>query len=149
MFRQIVTLIIAFTLFSTSAMASTHEGLKAAFDEFNFAVTVEWDQKDPLFLEAQKFELTQQIASLESQGLTREELIGFVKSKIKDASVIKTLDSVLEAVSLNKMTTEEAQDLMIKSLNKTHATGANWNGAIVITPVALLVLILIVVLVVD
>ncbi len=146
MFTRFMTLVLAFSLFSMSAMATTQDGLKTAFDEFNYSVTVEWDQKDPSFFEAKKLELSQAIASLEAEGMTREELITFTKSQIKDASVLKDLNTALEAVSQNTMTSAQAQEFMMKSIKATQ--GASWDGAVIyLTPVGLLVLILIIVII--
>ncbi len=146
MFTRLLTLVLAFSLFSMSAMATTQDGLKTAFDEFNYSVTVEWDQKDPTFFEAKKLELTQAIAGLEAEGMTREELIGFTKSQIKDATLLKNLDTALEALSVNKMTSAEAQEFMMKSIKSSQ--GASWDGAVVIiTPIGLVVLLLIIIIV--
>ncbi len=147
MFLKSIALCLAFTIFTASAMASTNDGLKKAFDEFNYSVQVEWDQKDPSFMEAKKLELMQTIAGFEAEGMTRAELIGFAKSQLKDATLIKSLDSVLEAVSMNTMTSQEAQNIMIRAINNSQSQGANWNGIIVVTPVGLLILILIIVII--
>ncbi len=149
MFLKIIAFVLACSIFSASAMPDTNDGLKAAFDEFNYSVTVEWDQKDPTFLEAKKLELMQTISGLEAEGMTRAELITFAKSQLKDATLIKNLDSVLEAISLNKMTSEEAQNFMIRSIENSQAQGANWNGVIILTPVGLLILVLLIAVVVD
>ena len=149
MFLKILTFVLACSIFSASAMSNTKHGLKTAFDEFNYAITVEWDQKDPAFLEARKLELMQSISALEAEGMTRLELIEFAKSQLKDAALIKNLDSVLEAISLNKMTTEEAQNFMIRAIGNSQSQGANWNGVIILTPVGLLILVLIIAVVVD
>ena len=149
MFLKIIAFLLACSIFSASAMPSTNQGLKAAFDEFNYSVTVEWDQKDPSFLEAKKLELMQTISGLEAEGMTRSELITFAKSQLKDATLIKNLDSVLEAISLNKMTSEEANNFMIRSIQNSQAQGANWNGVIILTPVGLLILVLLIAVVID
>lgn len=149
MFFKIIAFLLACSIFSASAMPSTTQGLKAAFDEFNYSVTVEWDQKDPSFLEAKKLELMQTISGLEAEGMTRSELIAFAKSQLKDANLIKNLDSVLEAISLNKMTSEEANNFMIRSIENSQAQGANWNGVIILTPVGLLILVLLIAVVID
>lgn len=81
--------------------------------------------------------------------MTRGELISFIKSQLKDATLIKNLDSVLEAISLNKMTSEEAQNFMIRSIENSQAQGANWNGVIILTPVGLLILVLLIAVVID
>ncbi len=146
MFTRLMTLVLAFSLFSMSAMATTQDGLKTAFDEFNYSVTVEWDQKDPSFFEAKKLELSQAIASLEAEGMTREELITFTKSQIKDASVLKDLNTALEAVSQNTMTSAQAQEFMMKSIKATQ--GASWDGAVIIlTPIGVVILLLIIIIV--
>lgn len=149
MFAKIITFLLACSIFSASAMPNTNDGLKAAFDEFNYSVTVEWDQKDPSFLEAKKLELMQTISGLEAEGMTRAELITFAKSQLKDANLIKNLDSVLEAISLNKMTSEEANNFMIRSIENSQSQGANWNGVIILTPVGLLILVLLIAVVID
>lgn len=141
-----MTLVLALSLFTMSAMATTQDGLKTAYDEFNWAVTVEWDQKDPAFYEAKKLEFTRAIGALEAEGMTRKELIAFTKSQIKDASVLKDLNTALEAVSTNTMTSAQAQEFMLKSINS--AQGASWDGSVIIfTPVGFVVLVLIIVLI--
>jgi hypothetical protein len=145
MFSKFMTLILALSLFSVSAMANTNDGLKAAFEEFNYSINVEWDQKDASFLEAKKLELTQAINALEAEGMTRLELITFAKSQIKDAALAKSLDSLIEAVALNTMTAVQAQAIMTQALEKSQSAGANWDGAfIVITPFGLLILVLVI-----
>ncbi len=144
MFLKLITLLVAFSLFTAVAGANNHEGLKAAFDEFNYATTVEWDQRDLSFLEARKQELAQ---AIEAQGLSREELISVTRSLLNDKVLVNNLDRVLNAVSMNDMTAEQAQDLMAKAMSKSQMNGANWNGVIVLTPVGLLVLVLIVIIV--
>ncbi len=144
MFVKLVTLLMAFTFFTAVAGANNHEGLKAAFDEFNYATTVEWDQKDPTFLEAKKLELAQ---AIEAQGLSREELISVTKSLLNDKILVKQLDQVLNSVSMNDLTAEQAREIMAKALSKSQMNGANWNGIIVLTPVGLLVLVLIIIIV--
>lgn len=149
MFSKFITLILALSIFSVSAMANTHDGLKAAFEEFNYSITVEWDQKDASFLNAKKLELSQAIGALEAEGMTRLELITFAKSQIKDAAVAKSLDAVLDAVAMNTLTAEQAQDIMIKAMENSQSSGANWNGTIIITPIGLVILILVIIVVVD
>lgn len=149
MFLKIIAFIVACSIFSASAMSNSNDGLKAAFDEFTYSVTVEWDQKDASFLEAKKLELMLTISGLEAEGMTRAELITFAKSQLKDARLIANLDSVLEAISLNKMTAEEAQNFMIRSIQNSQSQGAGWNGVIILTPVGLLILVLLIAVIVD
>ncbi len=144
MFLKLMALLMAFSFLTVNAGANNHEGLKAAFDEFNYATTVEWDQRDPSFLAAKQQELADAITA---QGLSREELISVTRSLLNDKVLVKNLDRVLDAVSMNDMSAEQAQEAMAKAMKNSQMTGANWNGVIVLTPVGLLVLVLIVIIV--
>lgn len=134
MFRKMITIMIALSIFTCSAMASSQNGLKAAFNEFHYAVTVEWDQQDQSFLEARKAELAQ---ALIDSGLTQAEILEFAKSQIKDEAVKRDLENTLQAVSANKLSPEEAEAIMIKSIEKSQMSGASWNGRVILMGVGI------------
>lgn len=127
MFSKILCLVMTFAIFSGSAMASSQDGLKAAFDEFNYSVMVEWDQKDPAFYEAKEQALTESILSLKSAGLTNSELVSFAKSQMKSSALAHELDLVLKAISLNTMSVEEAQEHFETAMKNSMNQGASWQ----------------------
>lgn len=143
MFLKFATFILAITIFS-AAQANTHEGMKAAFDEFNYATTVEWDQKDQSFLELKKQELAM---AIEAQGMSREDLISFTKAQLNNEVLGQNLDTVLNAVSMNEMSAEQAHSIMANAIAQAQVKGASWNGVIIMTPVGLLVLVLIIIII--
>lgn len=132
MFRKILTLFMVFALFTVQAHASTQNGLKAAFDELNYSLTVEWDQKDRAVYEAHMKKFNQTIRELQKQGLTNQEMIAFAKSKIKNAKVAKDLETAFTMVTINKMSSEEASQYMLDSMKRSYSNGASWNGEVVV-----------------
>ncbi len=113
--KLLLSLLLMFSVTSTHASTS----LKAAFDELNYSLTVEWDQADLEFYRQQidKFEKT-----LAEQNPSQEELIGLLKNEIKDE---RTWNEVAVLLShARSLSPEEARDYLSRNLSQ----GASWNG---------------------
>jgi len=95
MFKKLITLMMVLSIFTVQAHASTHDGLKAAFDELNYALTVEWDQKDKDFHASQMKKFTASLRDLQSKGLTNAQLVDFAKSQVRMLRLLKTLKLLL------------------------------------------------------
>jgi hypothetical protein len=124
------------SIFTVQAHATTQNGLKAAFDEMNYTLTVEWDQKDQSVYEAQLKKFTAVVRDLQKSGMTNAQMIDFAKSEIKDAKVAKDLETAFSMITINKMSSEEASKYMISSMKRAYSNGASWNGDAVIYLVA-------------
>lgn len=116
----------------THANAGTENGLKAAFDELNYSLSVEWDQKDKEFYSQQMKVFSARLMELQNKGLTRNELVAFVKSEVKDQAVAKDLETAFNMVSINKMNSEDATKYMVETMKKSYSSGAAWNGEVVV-----------------
>ncbi len=132
MFKKIMTLIMVAALFAVSAHANTQNGLKAAFDEMNYALTVEWDQKDQSFYQAQLKNFTQTVRQLQNQGLTNQQMIDFAKSQVKDAKMAKDLETAFSMITINKMSSDDASRYMMESMKRAYNNGASWNGDVLV-----------------
>lgn len=119
-------------IFTVQAHASSQNGLKAAFDEMNYALTVEWDQKDQSFYESQLKKFTATVRELQKSGLTNAQMIDFAKSQVKDAKVAKDLETAFSMITINKMSSEEASKYMMESMKRSYANGASWNGDVLV-----------------
>jgi len=139
--KKFVTIMMVFAIFAVQANATAHEGLRAAFDEMNFAITVEWDQKDKNFYEAQLKKFTTTVRELQKKGLTNAEMIEFAKSHVKDAKVAKDLDTAFSMITINKMNSEEASKYVIDSMKRAYSSGASWTGSGVLYVAAALLLV--------
>ena len=130
MFKKLIALIMVLSIFTTQANASTNDGLKAAFDDLNFALTVEWDQKDKVFHETEMKKFTASVRDLQSKGLTNAQLIDFAKSEVKNAQVAKDLETALNMIQINKMSSAEANKYILDTMKKSYSAGASWNGEV-------------------
>jgi hypothetical protein len=128
MFKKFITSMMVVAMFSVQASAATNEGLKAAFDELNYSLTVEWDQKDQAVYSSKMKAFTSQIRALQSKGMTDADLISFVQSEVKDKKVAKDLETAFNMISINKMSSEEASKYMVATMKKSYSAGASWNG---------------------
>ena len=132
MFKKLIALMMVLSIFTVQANASTNAGLKAAFDELNYSLTVEWDQQDKEFHAEQMKTFTSTIRDLQSKGLTTAQLIDFAKSEVKNAQVAKDLETALNMIQINKMSASEANKYIIDTMKKSYSAGASWNGEVFI-----------------
>jgi uncharacterized protein YoaH (UPF0181 family) len=131
-FKKFITMMMVVSFFTVNAQAVTQNGLKAAFDELNYALTVEWDQKDQDFYTEQMKQFSAQIRELQAKGMTNAQLIAFVKSEVKDAKVARDLETAFNMISINKMNSEEASKYMVETMKKSYSAGASWNGEAIV-----------------
>ena len=132
MFKKIMALMMVVSIFTVNAHAVSQNGLKAAFDELNYSLTVEWDQKDKDFYANQMKTFSGSLRDLQSKGLTNAQLVEFVKSEVKDAKVAKDLETAFNMIAINKMSSEEASKYMVETMKKSYSAGASWNGEVFI-----------------
>ena len=133
MFKKLIAMMLVLsTLTVQAANASTTDGLKAAFDELNYSLTVEWDQKDKDFHATQMKKFTASIRDLQSKGLTNAQLVDFAKSQVKNAQVAKDLETAFNMIQINKMSGAEANKYILETMRKSYSAGASWNGEVFI-----------------
>jgi hypothetical protein len=130
--KKIFALMMVLSIFTVNAHAVSQGGLKAAYDELNYALTVEWDQQDKEFYNAQMKSFMSTIRELQAKGLTNAQLVEFAKSEVKDARVAKDLETAFNMISINKMTGEEASKYMMETMKRSYSSGASWNGDVLI-----------------
>lgn len=132
MFKKLISTMMVLAIFTVSAHANTQNGLKAAFDEMNYTLTVEWDQKDQTVYQNQLKKFTATVRELQKQGLTNQQMVDFAKSQVKDAKVAKDLETAFSMITINKMSSEEASKYMMESMKRSYSAGASWNGDVLI-----------------
>lgn len=115
-------------IFTVSAQASTQNGLKAAFDELNYALTVEWDQQNKDFYVNQMKIFKKKVDELQAQGLSNQELIEFAKKEVKNKKLASDLETAFSMISINKMNPESATEYIADIVKKGYSSGASWNS---------------------
>jgi hypothetical protein len=133
LFKKIISFTLLFSLFISSSQAGTLTGLKSAADEFQYALTVEWDQKDKAFYNEQAEKFLSKIEGLREQGLTTEQFNAFMVSEVKDKDLAKSLETSLMMVKLQNLSSSESSELVFQTLSRHYSKGSSWNGSVVIT----------------
>src|SRR5690349_5111044 len=108
MFKKFFTTVTLFCLLVGQSNAATGNNLKAAFDELNYSLNVEWDQKDKAFYNQAQEKFAKQVKALQAQGLSNKELMDFAVSSVKDEKVAKDIQTALSMVLINNMSQTEA-----------------------------------------
>jgi hypothetical protein len=111
--------------------------LNQSFDELNYKINVEWDQKDETFLNSALDNFEKDIFNLQQRGLTNDELVKHTLAKIKDKATQTEISEIVKIIGDSKMSSEEARAFTIQRLNSTYSHGANWAGGKMVAHVAL------------
>lgn len=127
--KTIFTSFLVFLLTTVNSIASTGQGLKLAYDDFYYSVTVEWDQKDQKFFDAQMNKFQDALRDLEAQGLTKAEIQDFAANKVsQDPSISKEFQIILASVELQDMSPMEAANYIHSHSHGRYAQGSSWDG---------------------
>ncbi len=135
MFRKIFSVVILTAVTNAFAMGPVYQSHKLAedlsknFDEMNYALNVEWDQKDSKFFDATVANFEKEIENLQVQGLTNKELIDYTLNNIKDKKIQKDIIEISNIVNESNMTGEEAREFVLTKINQTYSQGASWSGS--------------------
>lgn len=127
-------MILALTL-SMNVFAGSVVELEKSLNDYHYALTVEWDQKDAVFYEAKSAEFFAKMAKLiKEEGLSQAEVMKFAESKMSKASLeaLKLKFSLLSKGS----SAEELAQVIKESSKNLYAQGASWNGEAIIPVVA-------------
>lgn len=147
--KSCLSLVLAL-FFTMSASASTGavNGLNQILNEYQYALTVEWDQKDLSVRKEITATFGQGVKELLSKNaISREELLSVVKSRVGSNSQLEALE--LKLALLPKNLSEDQQLVQLLESIGTGAEGASWNGDVIAKSVAGLLLVGMVLLVAD
>lgn len=142
---RIVSLFVAFC-FSLNVMASTGtiQQLESSLNDYQYSLSVEWDQKDQKFYDAKTQQFYASIEKLiKEDGLSKEQLLGFVELKVKNQDFVNALKLKMSLLS-NGASAEELSKMVAETSKEMYAKGASWNGEIIMPVIAVLVIVAIV-----
>lgn len=118
----------------TNVMAGTSgvQKLEKQLDDYSFALTVEWDQKDQKFKDAKTKEFYAALEEIvREDGLTQVEILSLLEKKLVNHKVLEALK--LKLALLGNTSTPEALAKALESASKDmYSQGASWNGEVVI-----------------
>ncbi len=118
--------------FSANVFAGSTAGLERALDEYQFALTVEWDQKDQKVYQAKTDAFFAEMAKVISQeGLSREQIISVAEAKMKNKAQLEALKLKL-ALAGKAGSSQELGKVLQESVKDMYSSGASWNGEAVL-----------------
>lgn len=141
MFKKLFAFSMIFCFLVVNANAATNNNLKAAFDDLNYALSVDWDQQDQNFYKSQMEKFNSTLNSLQEEGLSNQEMINFTLSQLKNEQMKKDLQTALTMVQINKMDQREAQKYVTDVMNKSYSRGASWGGEVIVGAVVLILIV--------
>lgn len=133
---KLVSLFVALC-FTMNVFASTGgaKAFEAALDEYHYAVSVEWDQKDVKFHEAKTKELFDKMQALITEGaINQKEINEVIEKKINNKATVDLLKLKMSLAG-DFQSPEDLANFMRESSKELYSQGASWNGYVVI-PVA-------------
>ncbi len=135
MLRKFTAILMLTSFTNAFAMSPVHEtsamakALERTFDEMNYSLNVEWDQKDQQFFKTTVDGFEKNIKDLQQNGLTNKELIDYTLAKIKDKQTQADVREIAEVINESEMTSEQARDFALEKLNGTYSQGTSWSGS--------------------
>jgi hypothetical protein len=119
-------LALCFTM-NVFASSGAMDELSTAMDEYQFAMTVEWDQKDQAFKAKQLEALSGKMGQLFKQGLTAQDVNVLIDNRFKNSQFAKTAKLKLALLG-NNLTPANVVDVLKDNSSEIYANGASWNG---------------------
>ncbi|MES2527222.1 MAG: hypothetical protein V4598_09040 [Bdellovibrionota bacterium] len=131
--KKLLSIVLALT-FSLNVFAGTATAeLEKSLDNYQYALTVEWDQKDQKFYDAKTAAFFKELGSLiQEKGLKQEEIIALAEKKIANKQTVEALKLKLALIGNVRSQSELAA--VLKDVSKDmYSKGASWNGDAVLT----------------
>ncbi len=115
------------------ASASSMQELESSLDEYQYSMTVDWDQHDKVFYQQKTEAFFSKLQDLMINGqVTQAEVMTLIESKVADKSAINDIRAQIGDVSSVKSSSELANILKDNS-DKFYAKGASWDGVTTLT----------------
>lgn len=127
--KKVIILFLAVSvLVMGSAQAGIVNGLQSAFDEYYYALTVQWDQNDLAAKKTIDDTLLSRLNELKDQGMSKEDVLEFLESRPQSREFADNLRSRLALADLNSMSKAEVLGLFSEAAGQTYQRGVNWLG---------------------
>ena len=131
--RLISALLCLCFTFNVLAASGAAQELERALDEYQYALTVEWDQKDASFMTARTEAFYANVASLMEKGLTSEEIMDVVAKKSKGPKEFEALKLKVSSLAQNSSSASDLARAVTANSKDLYTTGASWDGAVILS----------------
>lgn len=130
--KKLLLFILCFMMSLNSfANASGNQELIQIFDDYQYAVTVDWDQKDEKKLAELTDALYKNLDKLTlGKGINPKDIESLITSRVQNPAAVEIAKLKLRILGPNPSSLELAKFLKEEGKN-FYAQGASWNGEVV------------------
>lgn len=102
--------------------------VEQAVQEMQYAITTEWDQKDPAKQREIYREFSRKIEALRAAGVSQADLVSEMKRLALTKQQAKDLDAVAKYAVAHRLSSAESTALLVKTMQGAAAVeGTSWN----------------------
>lgn len=135
---RLISALLCFCLtFNVMAASGTVGELEKALDEYQYSLTVEWDQKDSAFMTAKTEAFYATLSDLMDKGLSQEDILAVVSKKSKNAKEIEALKLRMEMLAGKATSANELAKAITANSKGLYSTGASWEGSAILISVGI------------
>ena len=125
--KLICWILLLCTAVNSFAATGSLVGLEDAISEYEYALTVEWNQKDEAVYEKETALLTSRLQALHEAGLlTPAAVSALLSAKVKNPAVLQKLQQQLQIQSVD--TLASVKQIITSHPGLLHSQGASWDG---------------------
>lgn len=126
---RLISALLCFCLtFNVMATSGTTEALENALNDYQYSLTVEWDQKDSTFMAEKTEAFYKTLSLLMEKGLTQKEITDLVAKKSTNPKELEALTLKLKLLAQNSSSSSDLAQVITENSQKFYATGASWEG---------------------
>lgn len=124
---KIIPWILLLCMVTNAFGSATDSAIRSSVEEFEYSLTVDWDQKDQASLEKIMGKFKSDLEALKKKGMTDQELLSYIESRATDKKQIERLRAkiLLEQPSASP---EAMANFFRAELASLKVQGASWNG---------------------
>jgi hypothetical protein len=131
---KIVSWVLLFCLTANVfASAANMQELEKSLDDYQYSMTVDWDQKDKAFYSQKTEAFFAKLGNLMKDGqVSQAEVMALVEKKVADKNVVSSIKAQLANVS-SVASSSELANILRDNADKFYTKGASWNGDTTLT----------------
>lgn len=129
---KFLTTFLVLCFLSGNSFAAT--GFKDLFQNYQYAVTVEWDQHDKDFLEAEEQKFSKGIEILLQSGHSTQDIVNDSLTMIHDENLRNEIKEALSLYGDNKISKDQLLNMLEQNASAMSQQGSSWStlGKIVV-----------------
>lgn len=109
-------------------MATPLSRIEQSLDEYHYAMTVEWDQKDQKFYDEKTQIFLSAIQTAIAEGATKEDIYKLAQTKMKSPEALAALKLKMNLLTAQATNSAELAEILKLSTADFYTQGASWNG---------------------